>query len=73
MQWEVEEKMPLYRINIEEMIVDTFEVEADSEDEAMEIAVDNYNSGIFVLEPGNLVAKQMSIETDEYTTEWFEF
>jgi len=73
LQWEVEEKMPLYRINIEEMIVYTFEVEADSEDEAMEIAVDNYNSGIFVLEPGNLVAKQMSIETDEYTTEWFEF
>ena len=62
-------------ITIEEMVTEDFEVFAKSEEEAEEIATEKYSNGEFVLEPGNLVAKQMQIHNvteDEYT-EWFEF
>ena len=62
-------------ITIEEMITEDFEVFAETEEEAEEIAVDKYNSGEFVLEPGNLVAKQILIHnvTDNKYTDWIEF
>ena len=64
-----------FKITIEEVITDDFWVEAETMEEAMEIAQNNYYSGEFVLEPGSLVAKQM-MATDretEKTTEWVEF
>lgn len=64
-----------FEVTIEEMVSKTFLIEAQSDDEAMEIAIEKYKNGEFVLEPGNLVAKQMeihSLEKDTYT-EWFEF
>ncbi len=67
--------MKKYIIAIEEMISEQFEIEADTLEEAMEIAEEQYNKGILVLEPGNLVAKQMC-GTDPDTgdcTEWTEF
>lgn len=62
-------------ITIEEMVTEDFEVFAETEEEAVEIATEKYNSGEFVLEPGNLVAKQMQIHnvTDDEYTDWFEF
>ena len=41
----------------------------------MEIAIKKYNSGEFVLDPGNLVAKQMEIHDviEDTYTEWIEF
>ena len=62
-------------ITIEEMVTEDFEVFAETEEEAVEIATKKYNSGEFVLEPGNLVAKQMEIHnvTDDEYTDWFEF
>lgn len=67
--------MKKYIIAIEEMISEQFEIEADTLEEAMEIAEEQYNKGILVLEPGNLVSKQMC-GTDPDTgdcTEWTEF
>ena len=64
-----------FEVTIEEMVSKTFLIEAQSDDEAMVIAIEKYKNGEFVLEPGNLVAKQMeihSLEKDTYT-EWFEF
>ncbi len=64
-----------YEITIEEMVSEVFEVEADDMKSAMEIAEKKYVSGEFVLEPGNLITKQMCgfcPETDE-GTEWSSF
>lgn len=61
-------------ITIEEMLSDDFEVDAETAEEAMRIAEENYHTGKFVLVPGNLIFKQMAISspTDE-TIEWTEF
>ena len=64
-----------FEIAIEEIISETFLVEAQDEADAMCIAIEKYKNGDFVLEPGNLVCKQIKIhdiEKDTYT-EWFEF
>lgn len=55
----------IYKLKIEKTVCDEFDVEADSEEEAFGIAVDNYNSGEFVLEPGELTDKQMLISDEK--------
>lgn len=67
--------MKKFKIVIEEMVSEEFEIEAETLEEAMEIAEEQYNNGTIVLEPGNLVAKQMmaeDVDTGE-CTEWTEF
>lgn len=67
--------MKKFIIAIEEIVSEQFEIEAETMEEAMEIAEDQYKKGILVLEPGTLVAKQMC-GTDPSTgdcTEWSEF
>lgn len=66
--------MAKYTVTIEETVSQSFEVEAESAEEAMAIAEQKYNDGEFVLEPGELVSKQMAITSpDSETTEWTEF
>ena len=66
--------MKKYKITIEEMISQTFDVEANSLEEALEIAEHNYKTGKFVLAPGNLVCKQIYGEAEDgRCTEWYEF
>ena len=63
-------------IDIEETIVQGFEVEAYSMDEAMEIAEEKYKNGDFVLGGDADVAfRQMRASTEDFTktTEWIEF
>lgn len=63
-----------YVIIIEETVSKEFVVEAKDAEEAMEIAEEKYENGEFVLDPGDLVAKQMAItEPDDEVTEWCEF
>lgn len=64
-----------YIITIEERITDTFELEADNLEEAIETAIKNYNEAKFVLEPGNVTATYMqAISGDEKeNSAWFEF
>lgn len=63
-----------YVIAIEEMLSECFEVDATTAENAMQIAEEKYNNGKFVLEPGNLVCKQMAVMSPENeTTEWVEF
>lgn len=63
-----------YIITIEEMVSEDFEVEAESAEEAMDIAEEKYKKCEFVLEPGNLTFKQMAVISPENeTTEWTEF
>lgn len=64
-----------FSITIEEMISKTFEVFAENDEQAENIAIEKYKSGEFVLDPGNLVAKQIQInnETEDYIIDWKEF
>lgn len=67
--------MKIFKIHIEEHVVETFEVEANDLEEAMEIAEEKYRLGEFVLESGEVTAKLMMAECDENgeATEWVEF
>lgn len=63
-------------VDIEEMIVQSFEVEAESLEEAMEIAEDKYWKGEFVLEAdANVAARQMRASSEDLweQTAWTEF
>lgn len=58
-----------FLVNIEEVVCETFEVDAESLEEALEIARDKYDNGEFVLEPGELISTSVSAY-DEETGEW---
>ena len=63
-----------YTITIEEINTKGFEVEADSADEAYEIAEQKYKSGEFVLDPGECHFRQIAItKPSNECTEWQEF
>lgn len=64
--------MAKFTICIEETISEKFEVEASNAEEALDVGQAKYNSGEFVLAPGNLVAKQIAI-SDQEPSEWVEF
>ncbi len=66
--------MKKYTITIEETISEDFEIIAESTEQARAIAIEKYNSGEFVLVPGNLIHKQMQISVDTViSTDWIEF
>lgn len=65
--------MKKYRVIIEEVVSEEFELEAESEKEAISKAMDTYNSGEFVLEPGNFEYAQLKvIDEDDKAGEWIE-
>lgn len=66
--------MKKYEVIIEEMISQDFEVDAETYEEAINIAKHKYNIGEFVLTPGNLISKKLAIvPQDNVSTEWIEF
>ena len=60
-------------VTIEEHISQAFEVEADTLEEAMQIAEDKYRNGEFVLENPCVTARLMMAENNYEATEWEEF
>ena len=63
-----------YTITIEVTVAKDFEVEANDAEEAYEIAEQKYNSGEFVLDPGECQFKQIAItKPGNECTEWREF
>ena len=64
--------MKTYRIIIEETLSDEFEIEADSEEDAIDKAINEYNEGNFVV-GSNVTFRQISIVEDDGFKEWIEF
>lgn len=63
-----------YNVIIEETVSKTFEIIAENEKQAKEIAINNYNSGIIVLAPGELTHKQIQVcDDDNALIDWEEF
>lgn len=62
-------------IDIEEAVVSSFRVEAETLEEAMEIAEEKYWRGEFIVCPGDVAARQMRASSENFmeTTEWTEF
>lgn len=66
--------MKKYVIAIEEVVVQNFEIEADSQEEALNKLETGYKNGIYVLEHGEVQSKKMSIvKPEQNATEWIEF
>ena len=62
------------KVTIEEHISKTFEIEADTIEEAMQIAEDKYRSGEYTLENSCVTARLMSADDGNGDcTEWVEF
>ena len=61
-----------FLVNIEEVVCETFKVDAESMEEARRIVMRAYESGEIVLEPGELVEKRIAV-FDEATNEWSEY
>lgn len=65
--------MKTYRVIIEEIMSEEFELDAESEKEAISKAMDAYKSGEFVLEPGNFEYAQLKVvDEDDKSSEWIE-
>ncbi len=63
-----------YTVAIEEMVTQEFEVEAEDFGQAIELAIEKYKKGEFVLEPGEVDFTQIAIvEPPNEVTEWMEF
>lgn len=58
---------------IEETVSDKFEVEAETETEAIDVAIRKYKVGDFVLEPGELQGKRVAIVKSDTDYDWIEF
>ena len=59
-------------VNIEEVVSENFEVDANNKEQALEFAMRAYDKGELVLEPGELIAKRISV-FDEVSDEWSEY
>lgn len=64
--------MVTYKVGIEEIVSEVFEVEAEDSEHALEITKAKYRSGEFVLEPGEVQSKDIAVLEPE-STEWEEF
>ena len=63
-----------YTITIEETCAKDFEIEAESANEAYEMAEQKYKTGEFVIDPGECQFRQMAItKPSDEATEWREF
>ena len=66
--------MRKYRVVIEETVSEEFEIEANSEEEAVSKAIQEYKSGNFVVGSDNVERRQISVvDKDGELTNWITF
>ena len=67
--------MKKFCVVIEETVSEEFEVEAENKDDAIKKAVEKYKNGEFILSPGNLESKKISVVDDDNDkiSEWIPF
>ncbi len=66
--------MQTYRIGIEEVVSSVFKVEAEGAESALNIVIEKYKNGEFVLEPGEVHTRNIAVlEPEKESTEWEEF
>ena len=65
--------MKKYHVVIEETVSDEFEIEADSEKDAIDKAINEYNEGNFIVGP-NVTFRQIAVlGEDDEINDWIEF
>ena len=64
----------IWNVTIEESISQTFKIEAEEKEDAVEIAIQKYKAGELVVENGELVVAQVMAEAEDGTisTSWTE-
>lgn len=66
--------MRKYRVVIEETISEEFEIEANSEEDAVSKAIQEYEAGNFVVGSDNVECRQISVVDKEgELTDWITF
>ena len=64
--------MKTVKVAIEESVVQEFEIVVDDEDSAIDMAIQKYNAGELVLEPGEVQFRQVSV-VEPHSSEWVAF
>ena len=66
--------MRKYHVVIEETISEEFEIEANSEEDAVSNAIQEYKAGNFIVGPDNVECRQISlVDEDGELTNWITF
>ncbi len=67
--------MKKFCVVIEETVSEEFEVEAESKEDAILKSIQKYRNGEFILSPGNLESKKISVVDDDNDkiSEWIPF
>lgn len=65
--------MQNYQVSIEEAYVKTFNILAESMEEAEELAKEGYEHGVYKMQGAALASKQIQIDDGEHMTLWREF
>ena len=68
-KWNMSKK---FIVTIEETVSDEFEIEADNREEALKLAEEGYYKGDYVLCPGNVEYKQISVQDNNECGDWYE-
>lgn len=63
--------MKKIKVCLEEIVSQIFEVEAEDEDSAYDIAKEKYAKGEFVIESGNLIGLNISVENENGDFDYF--
>jgi len=63
--------MELFRIAIEETVINEFFIEASDKNDAIDIAIRKYEERAFDWDPDNIIVKQMAVVDLTSPTEWF--
>lgn len=63
--------MKKFRVCLEETVSQVFEVEAEDENEAFDVAKEKYDKSEFVVAPGDLVGLNIAVENENGDFECF--